>query len=463
MSAPQIWIGFPLLLSAILFVLRKQTGVVWIIAIASNILFALLAFFLPAGRPVDLGLFLLPIEDSLVVLGRRFILDGGDRQFLGLIFALGAFWFGGGRVVQANRNFVPLGMTVMALLAAALAVEPFLYAALLVEMAVLVSVPILSPPGQPVKQGLFRFLIFQTLAMPFILIAGWAAGAVEANPAAPHLLQQAVVLLALGFAFWLAVFPFYNWMPLLVSQTNPFVASFIVLTLNTLVFLLSLDFLDAFSWLRSSDLLYPALRLVGTLMVVTAGIWTVFQQDLTRVLAYTLIMENGFSLLALSLNNYVGFQIFASMFLARWITIALFSLSLTILAQKTTPDIQGLQGFLYRMPLASLSLLGGLLGMGGAPLLAVFPLRLFLLENLSSASLAYAIWPIIGMACILIFGLRVLVSLVESDQKTRRAEETRSQAFFLTGGLLFVFMLGIFPRWFLPSFQKLLETFAQLK
>ena len=463
MNAPLIWIGFPIGIAAILFFLRGRPNLVWIAAILANAFLALLAFSIPTGRPVNLGFILLPVGDSSVILGRRFILESGDRPFLGLIFTFGAFWFGGGKVARANRYFIPLGMVVMALLVAALAVEPFLYAALLVEMAVLVSIPILSPPGQPVGQGVLRFLVFQTLAMPFILIAGWAASAVETNPADKRLLLQAVILLGLGFAFWLAVFPFYNWMPLMISQTNPFVTSFIVLLLNTLVFLLGLDFLNAFAWLREFAPLYSALRLVGTIMVVTGGIWAVFQQDLARVLAYSIIVENGFSLLALSLDSRTGFEIFVSLFLARLISVALFSLSLTILAEITSPDLQGLRGIIQRMPLASVALLMGLFGIAGLPLLAVFPMRLYLLENLAQVSIANAIWPAIGMVCLIAFGLRLLASIVRSDEKLWKFGESGIQSFFLFGGIFFVLVIGIFPRWFLPGIQKLLEGFSQLR
>lgn len=463
MNAPLIWIGLPLIFAALLFFLRGRLNLMWVVAVLANILLAILAFSIPSGRPMNLGFMLLPVDDSFFILGRRFILGSWDRPFLGLIFLFGAFWFGGGKVARANRYFAPLGMVVMALLVAALAVEPFLYAALLVEMAVLVSIPILSPPGQPVKSGVLRFLVFQTLAMPFILIAGWAAGAVETNPADERLLQVAVTLLGLGFAFWLAVFPFYNWMPLLISQTNPFVASFIVLLLNTIVFVLGLDFLNAFAWLREFTLLYSALRLVGTVMVVTGGVWAVFQRDLARVLAYSIIVENGFSLLALSLDSRTGFEIFVSMFLARLISVALFSLSLTVLSDKAPPELRGLQGILQRVPLASVALLVGLFGIAGLPLLAVFPMRLYLLENLAEISISYVVWPSIGMVCLIAFGLRLLASFVQSDEKTWKFEESWFQSVFLTGGILLVLVVGMFPRWFMPGIQKLLEGFSQLK
>ncbi len=463
MNAPLIWIGVPLVMAVVLFLLRQRTDLVLALAVTTNLLLALIAFLLPAGKPLNLGGILIPVNDSLYILGRQFILVSGDLPFLGLVFAFSAFWFGGGKIARVNRYFAPLGMMIMALLVAALAVEPFLYAALLVEMAVLFSIPILSPPGEAVKGVVLRFLVFQTLAMPFILIAGWFANEVALNPADQRLLQQAVSILALGFAFWLAVFPFYHWMPLLFSQTNPFVASFVILLLNTLVFLLSLDFLNAFAWLREFELLYSALRLVGTIMIVTGGIWALFQQELPRILAYAIIVDNGFSLLALSLNSRTGLEIFVSLFPARFLTIALFSLSLTILSQKVPLTIGGMKGVLHRFPLASIGLLTGMFGVGGVPLLAVFPMRLFLLENLAQVSITPVIWASIGVICLIASGLRLLASIVSDEEKQWTIGDSRTEIFFMIGGVLFVLIIGIFPRWLLPGIQKLLEVFSQLQ
>lgn len=463
MNAPMIWIGIPLLAAVFLFIMRRRDTLVLALAVAITTLLALLAFFLPIGNPIDLGIFQFQINESFVLLGRRFILDSGDRFFLRLIYAFGAFWFAGGKTAGVHRYFAPLGVAILGLLAAALAVEPFLYAALLIETAVLFSVPILSPPGRPVSQGVLRFLVFQTLAMPFVLIAGWSAGSVEVNPANERLLTQAVALLALGFGFWLAVFPFYSWMPLLINEANPFVAGFVVMLLNSLVFLLSLDFLNAFAWLREFQMLYPALRLVGLIMIVTGGIWAAFQQNLARLLAYAIIVENGFALLALSLDSRTGYEIFISMILARLVAVALWSLSLSVLKNRTTLDVQGLRGYFQRMPLASCGLLMGILGIAGLPLLAVFPMRLYLLENLAQESEGIVLWALIGSVGMLIAGLRLMAALVNSEETEWHIEENRGQAFYLVGGMLILLVIGIFPRWFFPSVQNLLKAFKQLQ
>ncbi len=221
MNAPLIWIVFPLILAVVFWLIQRQDTLVIALATGLCALLALLAWAVPIANAVKLGPWSFEVQSSLSVLGRQFVLDPGDRYFLTLIYGIGAFWFFGTRIAGAHRHFIPIGMAILALMVSAMAVEPFLYAALVVEIAVLSSIPMLVPPGHVVGQGISRYLIFQTLALPFLLFAGWASAGVEANPTNSRLLLQAVVFLGLGFAFWLAIFPFYTWVPLFKPGEPP--------------------------------------------------------------------------------------------------------------------------------------------------------------------------------------------------------------------------------------------------
>ena len=175
MSAPLIWIILPLVVSLVLWFQKERHQLVILLAAGLCLLLAFLAWRAPIDSLIQLGPVSFIISSSLTFLGRSFILASSNSAFLILIYLIGAFWLFGAIAAGVPDIFVPLGLALISLLVAALSVQPFLYAALLIEVAVLLSIPMLVPPGKAAGQGVIRYLIFQTLALPFILLAGWAA------------------------------------------------------------------------------------------------------------------------------------------------------------------------------------------------------------------------------------------------------------------------------------------------
>ena len=180
MNAPLIWIFLPGLAGVFIFFLRRWERLVILSGLATTLLLVVVAWQLPIGEPIEIrGIPVFTILPSVTILGRIFQLTNSDRPILILIYLVAALWFGGAKVAGANRLFIPIGLAISGLLTASLAVEPFLFAALLIELAVLVSIPLLSPPGEQVGRGVLRYLTFQTLGMPFILFTGWMLAGVE--------------------------------------------------------------------------------------------------------------------------------------------------------------------------------------------------------------------------------------------------------------------------------------------
>ncbi|MCX6069019.1 MAG: hypothetical protein NT121_25275, partial [Chloroflexi bacterium] len=232
MSAPVIWIITPLVFSVILLVLPSKRWITYL-----GTLFALflagLAFWLPPESAQRLGPLSLRIDSTLAVFGRQISLTAADQVILVIVYGMAAFWFFGTLITDGSRRIVSLGLTVIALLVASLAVHPFLYAALFIEMAVLLSIPLLAEPTQKPGRGLMHFLIYQTLAMPFILFSGFLLSGVEAGPADMALITQAAILLGLGFAFLFSIFPLYTWIPLLMEESKPYAVGFILTVFPT--------------------------------------------------------------------------------------------------------------------------------------------------------------------------------------------------------------------------------------
>jgi NADH-quinone oxidoreductase subunit N len=463
MNAPLLWIGLPVVITVALFFIMRYT--VWATAVAAGtcLVLALLAWQAPIDTLIQIGPLNFKISSEILILGRRFVLDDGQRSFLTLVYSLGFAWFFGASAVRPGRLFWPAGLGFIALLVAAQAVQPFLYAALLIEVAVLLSVPMLNPPGQPVRQGTLRYLIFQTLALPFILLAGWAATAIEATPNDPRLLVQAAILFGLGFAFWLAVFPFNTWVPLLTGEAHPYTSGFVLSFLPGLALFLALGFLDSYTWLRDNPNLPTLLQIISTIMVVTGGVGAAFQKDLKRAFGYAVILESGFSLLALGLRTTIGLQAFASLLLPRFLALLLFSFALSIFEQSgMSTTLEGMTGSLRRLPFASAGLLVAYFSLGGLPLLAEFPVRQALIEAVAGQSLTLLAWVLLGSLSFWAGGFRLMALMASNRQPEWKIGEKWMPALMLACGMLTILLIGLLPGVILPGLQDLIQRFTHL-
>jgi NADH-quinone oxidoreductase subunit N len=474
MSAPILWIVIPGVLAGILYLLRRWERVAQAGGTLAALLLAWIAWQLPLGETVSLGK--LPglsqettifVATTLTLLGRRFILTNALRPILIMIYLGVAFWFGGALVARVNRFFIPLGLAIAALLTASLAVEPFLFAALIIEITALISVPILSPPGRHVGRGVLRFLTFQTMGMPFLLLAGGALGDVTTHPTDPAVILRVAVFMVLGFALLMAIFPFHTWIPMLAEEVHPYSAAFVFFILPTIVAMFGLEFLDRYSWLKDSTTVFLVLRFLGILMAAYGGIWAAFQQHLGRILGYAVIYETGLSLLAISLSGdpqegQMLMGIFFALLAPRAVALALWAEALSVL-QVRFPDLnfKSLGGAARQMPVASAGILLAQFSTAGLPLLAGFPVQVALWSSLASRASVDVFLAVLGNIGLLFAGMRTLAVLIAGAQDDAwSVQETRPQRFLIgTGGLL-IFLMGIFPHWIIPALVHIATIFS---
>jgi NADH-quinone oxidoreductase subunit N len=460
MSAPLLWILLPASV-AILATLTNNQRVLSILGGSLALLLALVALVIPIDQALQIGGFSLKIAPAIQVLGRRLVLIPADGPLLVIFYGLVAMWFFGGEVTGTAHRLVPLGFMVTALLIASIAVEPFLYAAILIEIAVLLAVPLLVPLDQIPGPGVVRFLICQTLGMPFILFAGWLLAGVEASPGDLELAVQSATILGLGFAFLLAVFPLYTWLPMLAEEVSPYTLGFLFWVLPTITIIFGMGFLDRYAWLRNSGQLDQVLLLSGLLMVVTGGLFSAFQRHLGRQMAYAVIAETGFSLLALSLPADKAVQSVFLLIVPRSLALLVWAMSLTWLRENVRPLRFGMvQGMARKYPITAAGLILAHFSVAGFPLLAGFPIRLALWEGLASQSLGVAFWFLIGILGLLTGATRTLAVLVMAPQGTGWELQERWGTGILIGlGVIGLFILGIFPQIFHPIMANLPAMF----
>lgn len=447
MSAPVLWIIIPLMFGSLtLLVLRERT-----IALTGGLLctgLTLIALVVPIDTALRFGPLSFKIASTASFLGRSLVLPATEAPLLAMIFGLSALWFFGAEAAGAAHRLVPFGLTMVALLVASIAVQPFLYASLLIEMSVLAAVPILSPPGQKPGRGVLRFLIYQTLGMPFILFAGWLLAGVETSPGDLALTIQSTVMLALGFAFLLAVFPLNDWMPRLMEDSHPYETGFLLWLLPSIVLVFAMGFLDRYAWLRASPQVIAGLRGIGLLMLLSGGLSAALEQHFGRILAYAAAAETGFLLIALSLGVVNNPDLVFLFLIPRGLGLAIWALALSIARNGgSTLEFSNMRGFARVLPWASAGIVLASLSTAGFPLLAGFPPRLELWLGLAQDQGQAAVLFFIGLLALMISGVRQLAVVVALAEATPPGyKETTLERGMLAIGLAGLFVLGLFPH-----------------
>ncbi|HAV75776.1 MAG TPA: hypothetical protein DCX53_00315 [Anaerolineae bacterium] len=447
MNAPTIWIILPAVIAVLLMLINNQRALS-LIGGGTAILLAIFAQFVPIEEAFRLNTLSFKIESSMNVLGRSLLIQPEEGTLLALIYGSAALWFFGAEASRTSQKIVPIGLLITAFMVAAIAVEPFLFAALFIEVAVLLAIPMLTSIYKPPGKGIIRFLIYQTLAMPFLLLSGWLLAGVESSPGNLALAAQSASILGLGFAFLFAIFPLYNWIPMLLEEAPPFIVGFLLWLLPTITVIFGAGFIDRYSWLRTSPQLATALQLAGIIMIVTGGLWAAFQRHIGRIMAYGSVAETGLSLLALSLDLRLGIPILFLLLPARALTLVVWSFSLTLLKDRSeTLRFSSVRGMLRTSPFASIGLVIASLSTSGFPLLAGFPSRLALWDSLARVSLVTALWMGVGIVGMFIASFRTLAVLSMADEYSSwDVSENLLQGIMLGLGVIGIFVLGLFPQ-----------------
>jgi len=474
MSAPVLFVGLPVFAALIIYLFRRSPRLSAVLAAALSLLLAICARTLLLDEPINLlgGLI---IRSSSVILGRTFAVEPINRLGLVFIFAQAAGLFLSALLVQPGRFYLSGGMAILGLLAAALFVQPFLFAALFLELAAALAVFMLvSESGETPQatRGALRFLVCMTLGLPLILVTGWLLEAGAASPGDESFTLQAVVLLNLGFAVLLAVLPFHSWLPIVAEQAPPLATAFVLTVMQFASVFLLLTFLNAYEWLGQNPAVYRALTLVGGAMVFAGALFAFGQRNFGRSLGYAIMVDIGAILLAVGLGTQAGVAAALAALVLRGLALIFWAVGLTHLRRVAGgDDFDSLRGLGRRHPLAVAGVILGFLSLVGFPSTAGFPARWSLLILLAQIHPTAAILLWLGMVSISLVcarGLMALLTPMESQTETVNAEAPafslkRLASLSVYGlSLALLFSLGFFPQWLLQPAAQAASTFLHL-
>ena len=458
MSTPLIWIAFPLLISIfMLFLLRRRTLLKWI-GTGFSLFLAGLAGILPINRAFMLLSWELRISAELFVFGRHFVLSEASRPIIILLFLICAFWFLILDHLNGPIQVIPLGLAGSVLILTAYAVDPIFYGALFFAFLALIYVVLLTPPGEKPTQGALRFLVFQILGMLFILFASWLAGWIDLTTGDELFLFRSLLILALGFSFLLAIFPFTSWITMVAEENQPYLAAFVFNTYLLGVFLFGTRFITEGGWLVQGVNVQGPLQTAGAIMLSVGGIMALFSRHLGRLMGAVVISEIGKSLLAISLF-IMGFPIYFGLVIVQSLALGLWSISITNLEILITDlDYEHVAGAARGSPVISSGFLIGYFSLTGLPFLAGFPLYWALGSGHSTSPLWVNAWLVFGTIGTLVGGIRALGALAldsgEENVLTLGSRFQRGAIIALNGVLL---ILGLFPRGLLVITRRITE------
>lgn len=447
MNLPLLFVVLPVLLSIALLVLPKRPRLAIFVSLTIYLMLFLVALLHNFGEVMRLGPISLEMGTSLDLLGRSLILDNQDRLFLLIVSFLSMVWIGGIRASGLGSRVIPYQLLVSASLTAALGVEPFIYSAVFVEIAVLSSLPMVIMDGKEIGKGVLRFLIFQTLAMPLILLGGWVVSGNQASPSDIQQMTAAGFFLGTGFAFWLAVFPFHSWIPQLCEDSHPFLAAFLLTVFPQIALMALLRFTSEVAWIRGSQVFGNVLLTLGLIMILASAIWAIYERKVLRIFGLVVLFETGFLLLLISVRSQMAVETLFLSLIPRGLALILAGFSISVLFSRNEGNQTGtMNGRFADHPFASAGVLISFLSIIGFPLLAEFPSKLVLLELLSNANPGIMALLAFGFIGMIIPVLSLFQKMVRTDLSEIKVSENWLQILLISVGGFLLVVMGLFPN-----------------
>jgi len=198
--------------------------------------------------------------------------------------------------------------------------------------------------------------------------------------------------------------------------------------------------------------------------VATSGFFASQQKHIGRIMGYAAVAESGLFVLAMGLRSSEIVNITFLLLIPRGLELAVWALALSIIKRKAYSLRFGeVQGMARSYPIAVGALILANLSMIGYPLLAGFPPRLALWQELAGQSLAISFWVFVGLLGLLIAAIRTLAVFVMAEENTAwKLNESWVQLTMLGLGVIGLFILGMFPQVLQPFIIDLPALFNHL-
>ncbi len=270
----------------------------------------------------------------------------------------------------------------------------------------------------------------------------------------------------LGFAIKVPMFPFHTWLPdahVEAPTAGSVILAGVLLKMGTYGFIrFSLPLfpqatLEAVPWM-------VALSIIG---IVYAGLVTLVQQDMKKLIAYSSVSHLGFVMLGMFALNPLGLEGSVLQMVNHGLsTGGLFLIVGLIYERRHTKEIAAFGGLAHVMPVYATFTLIIFLASMGLPLLNGFIGEFMILQAAFAANRIWAYWAVsgvvIGAAYLLWLYQRVFWGKVTHEENQHLEDLNARELATLVPLVALCFWIGVYPKPFLEFLHQPARSLAEL-
>jgi len=468
-----LFLVLPLVMGGTVYALRRWATLSALLSVGMSVALGLMILVLPLGRTIEIWGRQIVMGGTLSFLGRELILEDVDRVAMAFLYLTASGTFLLAWQTSPGSLLFPVGFGVLSLFSGSLLIRPLIYAVLLFEIAVAISVFGLQAEGGRPGKGALQYLSFSLLGMPGLLVIHWLMDRYALTPDNTGLRDTAAGLFALSFMLLMGGTPFHWWMPAVADDGEPMAGAFAFSVNHAAVWFLLLGFLETYPDIAAYGRFGPLVAGVGLAMIGVGGVLAAAQRRPGRILGYAVLADSGAALVALGLSSEAGLALALLCILSRPFGVLLMAAGIRGLKDRRRDlgwRAGSARGLVTEAPWSTLAFLIGGLSIAGLPITAGFAARWSLYRGLGRAGLVAVLLMMAASLGVMIGVWRVL-SLVMAEwepEDVKRGELGRveregwARGTVVLVGVVACVVVGLVPQVLAPTASRLAGLYTFL-
>ncbi len=391
----------------------------------------------------------LPDGTMAHILGRELALYPIQRMaLLILLFSTASIFLFVWQVSQ-GWSLYPFLLISIGFLNGALLFQSPVIAVLLAELGMLTCIFLIQGGPREDTRPAMHLLTTIVLASPLLLVAIFLLHYYDMHSDIAALLQVATAIMALGFAFVFALFPFHTWLPTISETAPPAIAAFMASTVPIVFLVLLTTWLVQFPALRETGTFSHLLVWGGLVTAITGGILAYSQDHLGRWWAHVALADLGYLLVGLGIASPAALHGVLYGLINRSVALILAGQSLAVLHHRATGlSPRNLQGTAFRLPVSLLGMSLGSLALLGVPISSGFLSRWLIYRALLENGYSVWVWGLLGATAFAGLGYaRIIRSVfIYSERGAGIEREPRLASATILVLSVFLITLAMYPQ-----------------